>query len=458
MKKQHTAFLCKAVRLVISHDNESSPVERVAKLKAAGTPIYQFIRDIVCDSRFYSVTDQNQFWYYYSVAVISQFIDSMTTDIWTDPELRTAKKEDFLNDWLAKHIIPLSSESMRRLADKWNIAINSANNPARGKYTIPFSNIVDYGNGIFDCTGSEDMENCLPDNIDKYRRLANDPVMKAAGRNAEAEFIKNIDPKLVELALKIGRRGVDSTPTAGRFHTAAKSDIAGITVGNNLNSVLPAELALLGEKATENIFYHRYVRKRLQLFASASSSHRPQNDNSGPIYICIDSSYSMEGNPEIAAKSIALAIAIIARRDKRPICLINYSDKISFFILTDLRRQRQKLISFLSRSHYGSNNENKLFDFIFSILPEQPEYKQFADAFKGSDLLIISDFKWPTIEPNNRLLIENARNAGLKIYSLAIDISPEFLNDIDFDTDSSGREFLRSSDFRYFLYNGFLYE
>lgn len=71
----------------------------------------------------------------------------------------------------------------------------------------------------------------------------------------------------------IGRSGCSETEEIkGKFLHSSKSDIAGVTVGSNLNCVMPSEMALLGDGSTENVFYHRYSQKRLQVFASASGS------------------------------------------------------------------------------------------------------------------------------------------------------------------------------------------
>lgn len=48
----------------------------------------------------------------------------------------------------------------------------------------------------------------------------------------------------------IGRAGESDLHPSGHFLTASKSDIAGITVGDNLSSVLPSEIALLGSPVT----------------------------------------------------------------------------------------------------------------------------------------------------------------------------------------------------------------
>ncbi|MDE6446816.1 MAG: hypothetical protein K2L35_00670, partial [Muribaculaceae bacterium] len=321
--------------------------------------------------------------------------------------------------------------------------------------------------GITDKSNSPDViADSLPECIAAYAKssIDNPSMMEADSHRAEAEYLNRLDPTIVELAKQIGRSGGGSNQeVTGKFHSASRSDISGVTIGNDLNSMLPSELALLGTKDTENLFYRRYVQNRLQLFSSASRSFEVVDEKSGPIYICLDTSGSMKGEPEVMAKTLALAVAIVAQRDRRPICIINYSYNLSFFVLTNLQRQRKKFLSFLSHSYNGGNDENRLFYFIFNKLPSVPKYRLFADALKGADMLIISDFLWGRIFNENNALIEKARNGGMKFYGVGIDIRPHQLDAPD-DPDkveseiSDGYTFLRQCDYRYLYENGSVIE
>lgn len=320
--------------------------------------------------------------------------------------------------------------------------------------------------GITDKSNSPDkMGYSLPTDIANYAESSkgSSPSLEVDSHEAEAEYLQLLNPTIVELAKQIGRSGGTSHEVTGKFQSASRSDISGITIGNDLNCLLPSELALLGAKSTENLFYQRYVQNRLQLFSSASHSFEVANDKSGPIYICVDTSGSMNGEPEVTAKTLALAVAIVAQRDRRPICMINYSHNLSFFILTNLHRQRKKFLAFLSHSYDGGNDEDKLFYFIFKKLPSIPKYKLFADAFKGADILIISDFIWSYISNENMELIQKARSEGMIFYGLGIDVREHQLDMLDDpkkhdDEIRDGYNFLKQCDYRYLYENGSVFE
>lgn len=54
-------------------------LEIVGKIRAGKAPVYQMIRDIVCDSRFYCVVEDDLFWKNYATTVIRHFIDSLSS-------------------------------------------------------------------------------------------------------------------------------------------------------------------------------------------------------------------------------------------------------------------------------------------------------------------------------------------------------------------------------------------
>lgn len=445
MLQQHLLYLRKAIKYASSTNNGALLSEMVGRITGAKTPVYQMIRDIVCDARFYSVVENDDTWRNYSLSVISEFIDSLSDEDWSDEEIRTGKKEDLLNDWLTRHIFNTTGGSLHLHSD--------------GDLFVSISDYTPFEDSPTDMTNSSDpIGNSLPEAMQNLADggIGNMPGMETDGHEKDLQFLYRLDPTLVELAEKIGRSGGSSRMQSGKFKHASKSDISGVTVGDDLNSLLPSELALLGGKATENIFYQRYVEKRLQLFSSASQSFEKKEDKSGPIYICVDTSGSMIGQPETAAKTLAYAIAILAQRDKRPICMINYSHQVSFFILTDLKRQRQQFLSFLSYSYDGGNDENKLFNFIFTKLPKIPDYSRMASSFAGADLLLISDYQWGGISENNQRLIADAREQGMKIYGLGVNVWPRHIavrreDEEDFFAD--GYSFLANCDHIYLYEN-----
>ena len=63
--------------------------------------------------------------------------------------------------------------------------------------------------------------------------------METESHRAEAEYLKQLDPTIVELAKQIGRSGGMNHVVSGKFQSASRSDISGVTIGNDLNCLLP---------------------------------------------------------------------------------------------------------------------------------------------------------------------------------------------------------------------------
>ena len=230
----------------------------------------------------------------------------------------------------------------------------------------------------------------------------------------ENRFLRSIPKDLLKLAKIIGRSGSVDFKPSGHFPTAAKSDITGITIGDNLSSLLPSETALLSCPATQPTFYHNYVEKRLQIFASASSGNAPVTHQDGPVIICLDTSGSMRGEKVEIACNLTMAITIIAQRRKRDVLVVKYSDWHFLLKVTKLSRQREDLEKFLSSYQGRGNAENELFRWLFKdILPNEK-------AFYTADILCITDFGWTPLNDYTIKLIESFKRKGMIFYGLNV--------------------------------------
>lgn len=230
----------------------------------------------------------------------------------------------------------------------------------------------------------------------------------------ERQFLTHVPPSIIELARRIGRSSESPREPQGKFLSASKSDIAGITTGNDINCVLPSELALMANPVTENIFYKNYVTHSLQLFASASHSIKGDKHHDGPIIICLDTSSSMTGTPMTVAAAITFAICIIAQRRNRPVVVVKYSNSYDSFSLKNLEADKQPLMNFLSQAEMGGNNENAMFKWLFNeLLPND-------SICQNGDILCISDFGWVPIFSDVMELINRQKAKKMRFYGLNI--------------------------------------
>jgi uncharacterized protein with von Willebrand factor type A (vWA) domain len=230
----------------------------------------------------------------------------------------------------------------------------------------------------------------------------------------EERFLQKIPQSLIELARRIGRLGENGFHKEGKFLSAGKSDIAGVTVGSDISAVLPSELALLSERQTQDVFYHKYTSRRLQLFASASQSDNPKKHQDGPVIVCVDTSSSMNGEPVMVAKTLAIAIAIIAWRQKRDVIMVKYSDNYDYINLGHNRSRMGELLQFMSIVTSGGNNEDAMFAWLFKeVKPSFPDYKT-------ADILCVSDFGWMPIMSETEEIIKAEKEQGMRFYGLNV--------------------------------------
>ena len=111
------------------------------------------------------------------------------------------------------------------------------------------------------------------------------------GQFSESEFEKKLNivriqnkyPEIGEVARRMGRtveeEGRDRITVQTGFHFkidhSSGSDIEGITVGNDINALLPMELTQYADEQLEDLFYKKYLTRRLQTFRYRSELNKP---------------------------------------------------------------------------------------------------------------------------------------------------------------------------------------
>ncbi len=121
---------------------------------------------------------------------------------------------------------------------------------------------------------------------------------------------------------------------AGRFRRVAQSkqrqkvshgldDVVGVEPGGDVGRLLPSELVRLAVPELELDTLRRIVERQ----ALCREHHAVEPVGKGPILISVDESGSMEGAKSHTAKALALALAWVARQQRRWCGLIAYSGK-----------------------------------------------------------------------------------------------------------------------------------
>lgn len=203
----------------------------------------------------------------------------------------------------------------------------------------------------------------------------------------------------------------------------SREEIVGLVWGNDIERVVPQELTLLSDEETSVLFDVKLAEGRLMCFEMEGVQSRSREDEEerltevedeeklGPVIICVDTSGSMQGSPEIIAKAVTLFMATRAVSQKRNCFLINFSTDIETLDLSG-KTGVAKVIEFLQRSFHGGTDVNPALTHALKIMEDR--------KYNRSDLLVISDFLMASVPESLQDMIRLAKEKGNRFYSLSI--------------------------------------
>ena len=268
------------------------------------------------------------------------------------------------------------------------------------------------------------------------------------GRWSETEFMRRLSivrvqdryPQLHEVVMKMGRvadsNGRDRLAVSDgdrmKISHSSGSDIEGITIGNDLGSLLPIELATFADKDMENLFFYRYTRHRLQTFDYKSKMSKPTRRLSfisarrlGPMIVCADTSASMFGPPQRILQSMLSLIEETAERLHRDCYLIDFSVSVKAIDLK-LRTKKQFYASIGLKEDEmmfdkgqipfigGGTDARGMMNATYEMLDNE------GDGYMNADVLWISDFLMPLPKPDMLAKMKDYRRTGTRFYGLCI--------------------------------------
>ena len=208
-------------------------------------------------------------------------------------------------------------------------------------------------------------------------------------------------------------------------------EIEQVSVGNDLQHLLPMETTILADKGTEDLFYLKYASHQLQLFAnkpkqeSVEKTEKKRNKKprleKGPIIVSLDTSGSMSGRPEKVARCLLLQLLRMAKKQKRKCFLITFSVRAECM---DLSRPGSwsRLNRFLNNPFTGGTDGEDMIKNALKMLN--------TDSYSMADVLIISDFYFPPPRTKTLEQMEIEHNKGTRFYGLQIESTVSGYDDI----------------------------
>lgn len=248
-------------------------------------------------------------------------------------------------------------------------------------------------------------------------------------------------PQLVDIVRIIGReqpeRNDEYDETVRSYMPILPSpptpavEVEQVSLGKDLQHLLPMETAILADKETEDLFYLRYASSQLQLFAnkpkleSVLKTEKKRNKKprleKGPIIVSLDTSGSMSGRPEKVARCLLLQLLRMAKKQKRKCFLITFSVRAECM---DLSRPGSwnRLNRFLNNPFTGGTDGEEMIKNALKMLN--------TDNYSMADVLIISDFYFPNPRPQTKELMEIEHNKGTRFYGLQIESTVSGYDDV----------------------------
>ena len=263
-------------------------------------------------------------------------------------------------------------------------------------------------------------------------------------------------PEIPEIVARMGRtadaNGKERLAVASgvdmKIEHSAGSDIEGVTIGDDLNALLPLELAQYCDEDMQALFIYKYRTRRLQTFRYKSEMTKPSRrlgythaSRKGPMIVCVDTSASMYGTPERISSTLLALIEQTAESLERDCFLIDFSVSIRTVDLMEKRRARNLRKIGLDIPATGSTQESstpssdpssakpqsarlpfigggtsarKLMDALFSLLEND------GKPYVNADVLWITDFMIPQPPASMLERIKAYRDTGTRFYGLCI--------------------------------------
>jgi len=141
-----------------------------------------------------------------------------------------------------------------------------------------------------------------------------------------------------------------------------KSELVGLTAGNDLQRVLPSDMLLLANKQTKYLFAKRFYERSLMQYKLQSK----ESKGKGPIYMLIDVSGSMAGFREQYAGAMAIALMYLAIEQKREFYISHFNTNI----LTTYKYDKNHSIDHIIKQvmHPPSQGGTNIAKCLFSVL------------------------------------------------------------------------------------------
>ena len=236
------------------------------------------------------------------------------------------------------------------------------------------------------------------------------------------------DSRLSQIAARVGRHSLSAGGRIEAKNGRPAVSYDGIRFSDDIRAVTTSELSLLSNSSTRMEFSRKFAERQLLCFRPGpdrSAADGPKKPK-GAAVVCLDTSGSMHGRPEIAAKALALGVLRHAQAEGRKFALISFSSETETLVVENPEKagEMAALEEFLEKSFHGGTDISHALEKAVECLEEK---------FAFADILAVSDFAATGLTARAERLLEGAKSRGTSFHALCVGSrgSAEILSKMD---------------------------
>ena len=250
------------------------------------------------------------------------------------------------------------------------------------------------------------------------------------------ELAKQLEqrPKLREILDMAGR--MFETALEKRRKAPVESgygELIGVTTGASLGRLLPSELGKLSSLSQRLLFYKDFTERNLLEYELQA----PEPKGKGPLILCLDTSSSMEGSPEIWAKGLAVALARLATKDNRDMAIIPFSHELGpTVLLKACDRNWETILNKVIGLYMGGGTEFNLpLNAALDIIDQASNMANIANIVKA-DILFLTDGEANVSHRVQKRLKDTQSTTPISLLTIMVGVYTPHIHDLEDISDS----------------------
>jgi uncharacterized protein with von Willebrand factor type A (vWA) domain len=241
----------------------------------------------------------------------------------------------------------------------------------------------------------------------EFKRLPHEEKMKLAEKLMQTKSINDIS-KLLGRLKNMATASLAKTPVHGA------DEIVDTGIGSDIARMLPTEALKYSRLRT--LFYKDMLEGGLQVY----NLRGVDTLGYGPIIACLDVSGSMFGSRETWAKSVVLALAYLAEKQKRDFCLITFEAKVmsTKVFPKGVLSLKDKVDIAQIQSRGGGTS-------FIAALDESFKVRRELKAMKPADIVFITDGECHLSTKDLARIQSQKEELSIRVYAIGIDIESD---------------------------------